>query len=232
MRLSAVLMRAVLAIAAAGTGACASFPMHQVPTVTSMPSLGLLPGQRPLARMDVKFYAGEPDNDPTLLTASQPGVADLVQLVHQTVDDSGLFQQVHYDSAEAAPAGSGELHLSLRIYDHCSATEAVVSSVITGFTLGLVPGGATDSYTLQLEVTDNRGQTLARVSNQDATRTYIGLVFLPFSGHDTKESLNIVLSNQIRAALKEAYDAGKLVAINNTASHDDNGVMPAMAGVK
>lgn len=231
MRLSAVLMRAVLMVAAAGLGACASFPMHQVPTVTGMPSLGQ-PGQRPMARMDVRFYSGEPDNDPTLLTTSQPGVADLVQLVHQTVDESGLFQQVHYDSAEAPPAGPGELHLSLRIYDHCSAAEAVVSSVITGFTLGLVPGGATDNYTLQLEVTDSRGQTLARVSNQDATRTYIGLVFLPFSGHDTKQSLNSVLSNQIRAALKEAYDAGKLVAVNSTSPHDDNSDIPAVAGVK
>jgi len=216
--------------AVACAGGCASFPQHQVPTVTTMPYMGT-PGQRPNAHMDVQFFAGEPGNQPTLLTAGQPGMGDLLQLVHKTVDESGLFQQVSYDSTASKPA-SGDLHLSLRIYDHCSATEAMISSVITGLSLGLVPGGNTDSYTLQLEVTDNRGQTLASVSNEDATRTYIGLVFLPFQGHDLQASVNSVLSNQIRSALKEAYDAGKLVAVNTPTRSSDNGDILSVAGVK
>jgi hypothetical protein len=232
MRSVAGLLRVLLMGSAVVLTACASFPQHMVPTVTAMPDMGP-PAQRPVAHMDVSFFAGEPGNNPTPLNEGQPGIKELQLLVHKTVNESGLFQQVLYDGATAQPATDPNgLHVSLRVFDHCSATGAMIASLVTGFTLGLVPGGTTDNFTLQLEVTNSRGQTLARVSNDDATRTWVGLAFLPVSGHELRQSTHAMLANQIRAALKQAYDAGKLVAVNAPPATDGSSVMPAVAGVK
>jgi hypothetical protein len=192
-----------------------------------MPYVGL-PAQRPNVHMDVNFYAGEPGNKPNLIPVNQPGLAGMMDVVKQTVASSGLFQQVSYDG----PANPGDLHLTLRVYDHCDTGVAIVSSLVTGLSLGLVPSVATDSYTLQLEVSDSRGQTLSSVGNEDSTRTYVGLAFLTVSGHKPEQSQHEVLANQVRAALKEAYDAGKLVAVNNNGTPERGSDIPPVAGVK
>lgn len=56
------------------------------------------------------------------------------------------------------------------------------------------------------------GQPLAQVSNEDSMRMWQGLMFLPMAGNTIQKGAEATVGNQVRAALKEAYDSGKLNA--------------------
>jgi hypothetical protein len=65
---------------------------------------------------------------------------------------------------------------------------------------------------VQVDVLDKSGATLAQTSNNDAMTLWQGLVFLPMAGNTIQKGFNTTVGNQVRAALKQAYDSGKLAA--------------------
>lgn len=204
---------AVLMAGVASLCGCVSFPEHRLATASALAAPSTAP--LPSASLEVNLFTGTPSGNPVALDAGQPGVEALQAIVRQSIAQSGIFREVR----AVGDKGKADLHLNVRIYESCNTAEAVVATLVTGLTLGLVPGGTTETYSLRMEVTDNRGQTLARVANQDAARDYVGLLMLPLArSHSADSGMRQVIANQVQLALIQAYNAGKLVAMN-TADH-------------
>lgn len=184
---------------------CASFAQHEVKQIASMPDVSAY-HNKPTAYVEFKFYAGDPDKT--------TGAVEMVQVydklrpvVKSAVEGSQLFSRFSMDEFDQ---GKMDYVIKLRAYNHGSGGAAMVSGFLCGFTLGIIPGAATDNYTLFADVYDRQGAKVAEYRNKDAVTTWMGWVFLPMAGNTPQKAVSATLENQIKDVLKKAIEDQKL----------------------
>ncbi|MDF2447243.1 MAG: hypothetical protein K0S46_2479 [Moraxellaceae bacterium] len=202
-------LRASALVAVVLLTGCATFPQHKVAAV-QLP-VATTPAQQPSAYANVQFFRGKPGAANVMeLAPSLPGMDKTIAMIRSNISNAGLFRSVSFDSSTK---DSADLRLNVRVYNHGDiGGGAIVGAVITGLTLYVIPSKATDTYTVQVEVNDKVGQPLAQATNVDSMNFWQGWVFLPMSGNTIQKGLEGTVGNQVRAALKDAYDSGKLSA--------------------
>ncbi len=195
---------AVAAVIMAITTGCASFPQNEISKVNSLPDVSQYKN-KPSVFVDLNFYRGEPGNGKS---AESSAARDAIMpIVEKTIKDSKLFGEVTYDEFDQKNV---EYTLKVNVYNHGNEGSAAVSGFLTGFTLGVIPGAATDNYTLTIEAADRNGTLLESISNKDSVTTWIGLWFIPAMGNTPGDAIGTTLDNQIKAALKVLIESGKL----------------------
>jgi len=185
---------------------CAVFPQHKVAPV-QLPVASTV-AQKPSAYTNVQFFRGKPGANAKELSPTLPGMNKTIDMLRDNVSNSGLFSSVSYDSSTK---GNTDLNLDVRVYNHGEISPgSMVGAIITGLSLYVIPSTAADSYTVQVDIFDKAGQPLTQVTNEDSMRMWQGLIFLPMAGNTIMKGMEGTVGNQVRAALKEAYDSGKL----------------------
>ena len=178
---------------------CASFPGDQV-AETTLPSMSGYQ-QRPGVFVDFNFYRGEAGS---ATAVEVPQGRDLLKpQLEAALRDSGLFSRYTLDQFQKQP---GDYTLKLSVYNSGSEGAAMVSGMITGFSMGIIPGSAKDEYTMTLQVLDEQGQPVKIGENHDSVRTWMGLVFLPMMAHTPADAINDSFRRQLNALLKQLLD--------------------------
>ena len=191
-----MMMGITMVLALAG---CASFPGEEV-AQTKLPSMTNYQ-QRPAVFVDFNFYRGEAGDAKAV---EVPQARDMLKpQLEAVLRDSGLFSRYTLDQFQKQP---GDYTLKLDVYNHGSSGAAAFSGMITGLTLGIIPGSGKDEYTMTLQVIDEQGQTIKVGENHDSVRTWLGLVFIPMMGHTPAEAINDSFSRQLSALLKQLLD--------------------------
>ena len=203
--LSKLAVRAIAACSIVAIAGCASFAKNQVPEVTNMPSVEQYQN-KPSVYVDFRFFQGDPQTtqNPVEMAAAKNALQPMVE---RTLQESQLFNRTTFDAFEQDKT---DYTIKVYAYNHGSHGGAAVMGFITGFTLGVIPSAATDNYTLVVEATGKDGAKVSNASNQDAVTTWIGLWFIPLMGNTPDEAITGTLENQLRAALKELVESGKL----------------------
>lgn len=200
MRLSNGL-HALALLALTFLGGCASFPQHQVPTASAIPA-AKQPAQKPSVIINVTHYMGE-NPGTEMRTASD----FLRPVITSAILESGLV-----DPTPHVLGDKTDLQLDVTINNVGNMGAAAASGFISGLTLGVIPGAATDNFKVKLKVTNTGGTVLGTHANQDAIRTWTGWIFLPLAGKTPAKAVKSTIVNQVRAALNEAFEAGQLNA--------------------
>ncbi len=192
---------AVLAMAG-----CASFPQDKLATVKDMPSVAQYQ-HKPSAYIDLRFYVGKPDvaGSPPTQVASVP--QGLQSIVATAVDKSGMFSSYSFDPSKKADA---DYTIEFYFYDYGNQGAAMISGFITGFTFGIIPGGATDNYTLHATLMAKDGTAQPMLSSDDAISTWMGIWFIPAMGNSPAKAQQQTLGNMVNDALKRMFDAGEI----------------------
>lgn len=187
---------AVMVLALAG---CASFPGEEV-AETKLPSMANYE-QRPGVFVDFTFYRGEAGSAKAV---EVPQGRDMLKpQLEAALRDSGLFSRYTLDQFQKQP---GDYTLKLNVYNSGSEGAATVSGMITGFTLGIIPGSSKDEYTMTLQVLDAQGQPVKVGENHDSVRTWMGLVFIPMMAYTPADAINDSFRRQLNALLKQLLD--------------------------
>lgn len=196
------LLTLAMAAAIATLSGCASFPKEQLPLVQEMPDASHF-RNLPSVYVDFDFYRGEPNNSPSDVDRAEP---DLRPMIEEVMNESNLFSKVSFSEFNKS---NMDYTLQLRIYNHGPVAAAAVGGFITGFTFGVIPSAATDNFTVVLEVLDNNNEekSLYKSENTDAITTWLGIWFIPVMNHTPIKAVNASLENQIKQALKEAFES-------------------------
>lgn len=178
---------------------CASFPGDQVAETTLPPMSDYQ--QRPGVFVDFNFYRGEVGS---ATAVEVPQGRDLLKpQLEAALRDSGLFSRYTLDQFQKQP---GDYTLKLNVYNSGSEGAAMVSGMITGFSMGIIPGSAKDEYTMTLQVLDDRGQPIEVGQNHDSVRTWMGLIFIPMMAHTPADAISDSFRRQLNALLKQLLD--------------------------
>ena len=102
-----------------------------------------------------------------------------------------------------------EEKIKMHFYNHGSTGGAAISGFLSGFTLGIIPGMATDNYTLKLDVNQGDKNIIEQVSD-DALNTYIGIWFIPIMGNTPEKGFDEVISNMIKDSLSNMVESKQL----------------------
>ena len=183
---------------------CASFPQNEVAKVTQMPDVSRYQN-KPAIYIDFKFYQGLPDSGTAIEMPSFK--TQFLPDLEKSVQNLGLFKSVTFD--EFKKAGT-DYTIKMLCYNHGNGGAAAISGFVTGFTFGVIPGAATDNYTLKVQLIDSNGTVVKELVNKDSVTTWIGLWFIPMMGNTPKEAVMTTLENQIKTALKSIIETGKL----------------------
>lgn len=194
MKLKMLGMALVLTLAG-----CASFPGDQVPE-TTLPSMASYQ-QRPSVFVDFTFYQGKA-GDPNAVEVPQARDTLKPQL-EASLRDSGLFSRYTLDEFQKQP---GDYTLKLNVYNSGSAGAAMVSGMISGFTLMVIPATAKDEYTMTLQVLDAQNQPVLAGQNNESVRTWMGLIFIPMMAYTPADAINDSFRRQLNALLKQLVD--------------------------
>ena len=199
------LLAGMMAIAITSVSGCASFHKEQLPLVQEMPDASHFHNQ-PSVYVDFDFYRGEPNSSPADVDEAEK---DLKPLIENVINESNLFSKVSFSEFNK---NNMDYTLQLRIYNHGPLAAAAVGGFITGFTFGVIPSAATDNFTVVLEVLDNNNEqkSLYKSENRDAITTWVGIWFIPVMNHTPIKAASASLENQIRQALKEAFESGTM----------------------
>lgn len=184
---------------------CASFPQNEVKTVTQMPDVSIYQN-KPSAYIEFKLYAGDPQH-PESATEMVQAKDKLLPITKRAIESSGLFSSFSVDEFDQDKM---DYVIKLRGYNHGNGGAAAVSGFITGFTLGIIPGAATDNYTVIADVFDRQGNKVATYQNKDSVTTWVGIWFIPMAGNNLEKAVTGTLENQIKDALKRLVEEQKL----------------------
>ena len=175
---------------------CITTREGQLPPITQWPPEGK--SAKPFISLAVsgKAFMNEKEQD-------VPATA----LVHQwraltvrAYQESGLFSDVKPE------AGDTELRAEIVITDHGEGSKAM--SLVTGFTMFLIPSSATDAITVSTTLKDRSGATIVAFRKQETSTLWMQLflgVAMPFR---TKEEPLVYDLN--RATILEARAKGYL----------------------
>lgn len=180
---------------------CASFEKAELSKVTELPDVSQYEN-KPSAYVDLTFYRGLPNENPVEVSQAIPQVRPVVD---NAFKNSDLFKDYTFDESSE---DEHDYTIKINIYNHADNGVAAVSGFITGFTLGLIPGSATDNYTLELQAIDGDGRVLSKYSNKDSIQTWIGIWFIPAMGNTPEKAMGGTLENQVKTALKELIESG------------------------
>lgn len=178
---------------------CASFPGDQVPE-TTLPSMASYQ-QRPSVFVDFTFYQGKA-GDTNAVEVPQARDALKPQL-EASLRDSGLFSRYTLDEFQKQP---GDYTLKLNVYNSGATGAAMVSGMISGFSLMVIPATAKDEYTMTLQVLDAQNQPVLAGQNNESVRTWMGLIFIPMMAFSPAEAINDSFRRQFNALLKQLVD--------------------------
>ena len=92
--------------------------------------------------------------------------------------------------------------VKLELLNHGSSGAAAVSGIITGLSLFIIPGAATDNYRLTATVTDRSGRKLATYELNDAVTTWIGIWFIPLMGKSPATVVPAVWENMVKTVFQ------------------------------
>ena len=183
---------------------CAAFPKEELARVGDLPNTSQYK-HKPSAFVEVVFYHGLPDKNPTELSQVKDKI---VPMVEGAIKKSGLFSSYTLD---ASAKSEQDYTIKINIYNHSdNEGAAFVMGFISGFTFGVIPATGTDNYTLKLQAIDKEGRALGEYQNKDAIQTWVGIWFIPVMGNTIEKAVNTTLENQIMVALKELLESGKL----------------------
>lgn len=212
----------LVTLAVLGLGGCAAFPQAATPR-SSLPDLSHA-ARKPDVYADVHLYRGQPDSNPEAITQGHAKMRDAVK---QALTNSGLFHSVSFDDAGRATA---EYRLQVDVYESCSQGMNLAAEALTAYTLGLLPVPTTQAFTVKMTITDSSGRALHAAENTDGVRVWLGLWMLPVSSHHTVDAATAdTLGNQVRHALAQLYDSGKLAGAYTVPPADASPVVTAQA---
>ncbi|WP_440905853.1 hypothetical protein ACMZOO_06265 [Catenovulum sp. SX2] len=191
-----MLTRLIIIITALVISGCASFPGEKLAKVESLPDVSSYK-QKPKVVIDLKLFSGKPGTENAIeIAQAQP---ELQRITSKVIDDAQLFADVSYDSFAQADA---DYVIKLHLYNHGDQGAAAVMGFLSGFTFGVIPAAATDKYTLQAEVFQNK-QSLTTLENNDEMTTWIGIWFIPMMGNTPQKGFEAVFSNMVKDALNK-----------------------------
>ncbi|MGJ8691693.1 MAG: hypothetical protein ACSHW0_04370 [Thalassotalea sp.] len=192
---------------------CAAFPDEQIAKVENLPDVSQYKN-KPSVAIDLKFYRGSPDDaNPIEMSQLTP---QLQEMTAKVLDESQLFEKYTYDIFEKNEV---DYVIKMHFYNHGNTGGAAISGFLSGFTFGIIPGVATDSYSLKLEVHQGDKSIIEQVSN-DALNTYIGIWFIPVMANTPEKGFDEVISNMIKDSLTKIIESKQLhyAAVNNLLS--------------
>ena len=182
---------------------CASFHNEELVVIEKMPDISSFEN-KPKVYIDLKFFMGHPDDgNATEISQAKEKVQPVLD---KYLKDSGLFGEYTFDQFEQENMG---YTLQLHFYNHGNIGAAAVSGFITGFTFGVIPGAATDNFTLKSKL-NNSSDIMHSYENTDSMTTWIGLWFIPMMGNDPTSTSQDILLNQIKTVLAEMIDKEQL----------------------
>ncbi|MDR2031887.1 MAG: hypothetical protein LBP86_06490 [Azoarcus sp.] len=193
---------AILSAAIALTG-CASFRNNEVAEVTSLPDVSQYQN-KPSVFVEVLFLRGETGGVASELPAAKP---EAQEIVGKVLGDSGLFSKYSFNNVDKQTADY-TLHVS--VHNHGNTPLAIISGFISGLTFALVPGAATDNYTLTAKLIDNTGAVISETANTDSITTWIGWFLIPAASNTPAKAFSQTVGNQLKAILNEWVESGKL----------------------
>ena len=179
---------------------CASFEKNELPRsslITTSNTSNLL--NKPTAYVDLTFYSGQPDNTNTKQYASMKRVMPIIK---NTIDQSSIFKSISFDKNQSQNV---DYTIKIDIYNH-GDDFAVISGFISGLSLGIIPGTATDNFTLDLSIIDRSGNIIKKLRNKDSIQSWIGIWFLPSTSNTFEKALNNTIENQITFALNKLIE--------------------------
>lgn len=120
--------------------------------------------------------------------------AGLEKLILKQYKDSGLFSRVSTGQQKS------DLYISVKVSNHETASTA--AAFITGLTLFIIPGTASNQLNMQTEILNSSGDLIGSVEKQETITTWMQLLLvfaLPFS-----ESTDNVLGQLSQSSLDQA----------------------------
>lgn len=193
---------------------CASFRGNEIGDAGSLPDVSKYQN-KPSVFVESHFYSGEPGAVRMEIMTVRERINPIVE---QTLIDSKLFSKISFDAEQRSKS---DYRVIVNIYNHGNRLGAGISGFISGLTLMVIPGVATDQYTLQLRVEDKAGQLVTEVGNADSITTIIGWVALPLAFNTPFRAQEETWRNQINSALIRLIASGKIIysmLINSDAS--------------
>jgi len=184
-------------------GACASFPVHKVPTVTDMPNQASF-AQKPSIYFAVRFLSD-------LTGGKQPPIENVAPLprlrdvVTRVANESSLFSAQTFESFESQNA---DYILQIDLLNYGSGGAAYGAGFITGLTLYLIPSAVTDNYRLDAKLLNRGGEVLKTYSYEDGVRTWLGIWVLPVAGNTPQEAVDDVWGNMVRTLFRDVLRDG------------------------
>lgn len=183
---------------------CASFPQNELAQVEPFPNMDRYTN-KPSVYVDFNYFRGQPHS----ASAREVNAAyDVFQpMIENVIINSRLFDQVAFHDNDKQ---NKDYTIQINAYNHGNEAAAMISGFITGYSLGLIPGAATDNYTLTIKVLDKSGKTINEHENKDSVTTWVGLWFIPAMANTPEKAVLSTLENQIRTALKQLIESGSL----------------------
>ena len=193
----------VLVFVAVVFSGCASFRNNEIATVDKLPDVMQFKN-KPTAFIDAHLYRGERGSKASEILTNKDKVHEVIG---KTVSGTNFFSKYSFNDVDKA---GSDYVIKIDIYNHGNEALAFFSGFITGFTFGVVPGAAKDNFTIIMQLSDRSGTVISEVTNKDSVTTWVGLWFIPAMGNTPEKAFNGTLENQLRAALKDLVESGKI----------------------
>ena len=177
---------------------CASVGKSELPRIDRIDSAM---SKKPSLYAELHFYRGKPGSDKAI--AVKAAVEQLQPTVASALDRTGVFHSYSFDPATKP---SADYRLIFDVYNHGNIGAAMASGFVTGFTLGLIPGSATDEYTMNVSLMDSRGRLIHKLANRDAVQTRIGIWYIAQMDNTPARAINSTIGNQVMVAVKSLVD--------------------------
>ncbi|MDH5361444.1 MAG: hypothetical protein OEX03_12800 [Gammaproteobacteria bacterium] len=177
---------------------CASVGKSELPRIDRIDSAM---SKKPSLYAELHFYRGKPGSDKAI--AVKAAVDQLQPSVASALDRTGVFRSYSFDPATKSTA---DYQLRFDVYNHGNIGAAMASGFITGLTLGLIPGSATDEYTMNVSLMDRHGRLIRKLANKDAVETRIGIWYIAQMDNTPARAINSTIGNQVMVAVKSLVD--------------------------
>lgn len=179
-------------------GACASFPDSEFKKVDKLPDKSTY-RNKPSVYVDNKFFVDRTE-DVSNSVENPAAVGTLKNAAEKVTKESGLFSKYTLDPFEGRDM---DYVIRFEMINHVpNLGGAMVSGFITGFTLFIIPGVATDKYVLRAKVLDKAGQVIRSYEYRSHVTTWFGIWMLPLAGN----SPQTVVPAHWEEMIKRAYD--------------------------
>jgi len=185
-------------------GGCASFPKGRLEGV-EIPSLDASHSAEKVA-IEVKFFVGDPDAG--VAESNFRAIPTHKAVIEQVISESKLFSEYTFDQITGA---NYPYKLKLIFFNDFSRGAAFTFGFLSGATLGVLPVGGSEEFTLKASLTHN-AQPGTSVRAQDGVLNLVGLVFLPLAGNTPEHAHSVTVARLVRDALRQLIESGAFVS--------------------